>query len=134
MITLQKVWLYSIALLILSYTPDCHGQMASQMAPDKSQSPVAISSLPSGKLVALGGRGRLSLIEPGSGKVTVLKSTLGYFTPADMVAARVGEADAIFVALYNATQRRGMLAKYSLSGEELQTWVPRATVAGIAID
>jgi DNA-binding beta-propeller fold protein YncE len=125
--------LYQVALA-LWLCAQMQSQMASQAPSDKAQGPVAISALPSGELVVLGGRGKLSLIDPGSGRVRDLKSTLGYFTPPDMVAAHIGDQDSIFVALYNASLRRGTLAQYSLSGQQLRMWMARSSIAGIAID
>jgi DNA-binding beta-propeller fold protein YncE len=130
----KKIALYLIAAL----APGCLGrgqaQMASQAPPGKTQGPVAISALPSGTLVVLGGRGRLSLIDSTTGGVTLLKDSLGYFTPADMAAVRIGDADSIFVALYNTGLRQGLLARYSLTGAQLQTWFGRTAFAGVAID
>jgi DNA-binding beta-propeller fold protein YncE len=74
------------------------------------------------------------LIDTNSGRVTLLKDTLGYFSPADMAAVRLGNTDSILIALYNTVQRQGLLARYSLAGDQAQTWSARATFAGIAID
>jgi len=128
----KKIAFYSIAALMLGCVGSGRAQMTSQAPPGKAQGPVAISALPSGTLVVLGGRGRLSLIDSTSGGVTLLKDSLGYFTPADMAAVRIGDTDSIFVALYNTALRQGLLARYSLAGAQLQTWSARA--AGVAID
>ena len=130
----RKIALYVIAALLPGYLGRGLAQMASQAPPGKAQGPVAISALPSGTLVVLGGRGRLSLIDSTSGRVTLLKDSLGYFSPADMAAVRIGDADSIFVALYNTAARQGLLAKYSLTGAQLQTWFGRTPFAGVAID
>jgi DNA-binding beta-propeller fold protein YncE len=130
----KNIALYSIAALVLGGTGNGWSQMASQMPIGRSQGPVAIAALPSGTLVVLGKRGRLSLIDSNSGRVTLLKDTLGYFSPADMAAARMGNVDSIFVALYDTVGRPGLLAKYSLEGSQLQTWNARATFAGVAVD
>ena len=128
----KKIVFYSIAALMLGCVGSGRAQMTSQAPPGKAQGPVAISALPSGTLVVLGGRGRLSLIDSTSGGVTLLKDSLGYFTPVDMAAVRIGDTDSIFVALYNTALRQGLLARYSLAGAQLQTWSARA--AGVAID
>lgn len=128
----KKIAFYSIAALMLGCVGSGRAQMTLQAPPGKAQGPVAISALPSGTLVVLGGRGRLSLIDSTSGGVTLLKDSLGYFTPADMAAVRIGDTDSIFVALYNTALRQGLLARYSLAGAQLQTWSARA--AGVAID
>ncbi len=132
----KKTVLYSIASLVLGCAGSGRAQMASQVPLDKAQGPVAISALPSGTLVVLGGRGRLSLIDSNSGRVTLLKDTLGYFSPVDMAAVHVGDADSIFVALYNTTLRQGVLAKYSLAGSQVKSWFGRTGFAGagVAID
>ncbi len=128
----KEVALFVVVALVLACAGRGHAQMASQMPIDKAQGPVAISALPLGTLAVLGGRGRLSLIDTNSGRVTLLKDTLGYFSPADMAAVRVDNTDSIFIALYNNALRQGVLAKYSLAGRQLQTWYARA--AGVAID
>jgi DNA-binding beta-propeller fold protein YncE len=130
--SIKKIAFYSIAALMLGCAGSGRAQMTSQAPPGKAQGPVAISALPSGTLVVLGGRGRLSLIDSTSGGVTLLKDSLGYFTPVDMAAVRIGDTDSIFVALYNTALRQGLLARYSLAGAQLQTWSARA--AGVAID
>jgi DNA-binding beta-propeller fold protein YncE len=130
--SVKEIALFSIAALVLGCAGNGQAQMASQMPIGRAQGPVAISALPSGTLVVLGGRGRLSLIDSNSGRVTLLKDTLGYFSPADMAAARLGNTDSIFIALYNTVQRQGVLAKYSREGSQVQTWHARA--AGVAID
>lgn len=132
--SIKEIALHSIAALLLGCAVGGQAQMASQMPIGRAQGPVAISALPSGTLVVLGGRGRLSLIDSRSGRVTLLKDTLGYFSPADMAAARLGNTDSIFIALYNTVQRQGVLAKYSLAGSQMQTWFGRTAFAGIAID
>jgi len=130
----KKIAFYSIAALMLGCVGSGRAQMASQAPPGKAQGPVAISALPSGTLAVLGGRGRLSLIDSTSGGITLLKDSLGYFTPADMAAVRIGDTDSIFVALYNTALRQGLLARYSLAGAQLQTWFGRTAFAGVAID
>jgi DNA-binding beta-propeller fold protein YncE len=130
----KKSALYSMAALVLGCAGSGPAQMASQMPLGRIQGPVAISALPSGTLVVMGGRGRLSLIDAKSGRTTVVKDSLGYFSPVDMAAVHLGDTDSIFVALYNAVQRQGVLAKYSLAGSQVQTWSARSTFAGIAID
>jgi DNA-binding beta-propeller fold protein YncE len=130
--SVKEIALYPVVALVLACAGGGHAQMASQMPIEKAQGPVAISALPSGTLAVLGGRGRLSLIDTNSGKVTLLKDSLGYFSPLDMAAVRVGNTDSIFIALYNTTLRQGVLAKYSLAGNQVQTWYARA--AGVAID
>lgn len=130
----KKIAFYSIAALMLGCVGSGQAQMASQAPAGKVQGPVAISALPSGTLVVLGGRGRLSLIDSASGAVTLLKNSLGYFTPVDMAAARIGDTDSIYVALYNTALRQGLLARYSLAGAQTRTWLGRTTFAGVAID
>ena len=130
----KKIAFYSIVALMLGCVGSARAQMASQAPPGKAQGPVAISALPAGTLVVLGGRGRLSLIDSTSGGVTLLKDSLGYFTPVDMAAVRIGDTDSIFVALYNTALRQGLLARYSLAGAQLQTWFGRTAFAGVAID
>ena len=134
--SVKQIALYSIAALILARSGSGRAQMASQAPLGKAQGPVAISALPSGALVVLGGRGRLSLIDSTRGGVTVLKDSLGYFSPADMAAVPVGDTDSIFVALYNTALHQGLLAKYSLAGAQLQTWYGRTgfSFSGVAID
>ena len=131
--TLKSVCRCFTALFVLSFALHADSQMASQSM-DRAQGPIAISFLPSGKLVVLGGRGRLSVIDAGNRSAEPVKSSLGYFIPADMTAAHIADNDAVFVALYNAAERQGVLAQYSLSGEQIRTWTPRATIAGLAID
>src|SRR5580704_7040649 len=131
----RRFALCSLAGLVLGCASNEQAQMASQAPIGKAQGPVAISALSSGTIVVLGGRGRLSLIDSNSGTVTLLKDSLGYFSPADMAAVHLGDGDSIFIALYNSVQQQqGVLAKYSLSGAQLQTWSARASFAGIAID
>jgi hypothetical protein len=132
--TVKKIVPCSIAFLVLGCASSGRAQMASQVPLDKAQGPVAISALPSRTLVVLGGRGRLSLIDSNSGRLTLLKDTLGYFSPVDMAAAHIGDADSIFVALYNTAQRQGVLARYSLAGNQVKIWFGRTGFAGVAID
>lgn len=132
--SIKKIAFYSFAALVLGCAGGGQAQMASQAPPGRAEGPVAISALPSGTLVVLGGRGRLSLIDSASGGVTLLKDSLGYFTPADMAAVRIGDTDSIFVALYNTALRQGLLAKYSLAGGQVQTWLGRTAFAGVAVD
>src|SRR5271157_3000241 len=130
----KEIAFYPVIALVLACAGTGQAQMASQMPIEKAQGPVAISALPSGTLAVLGGRGRLSLIDTNSGRVTLLKDTLGYFSPADMAAVRLGNTDSIFIALYNTVQRQGVLARYSLTGDQIQAWNARAIFAGVAID
>jgi DNA-binding beta-propeller fold protein YncE len=132
--SVKQLALGLVAAASLGCVAPLQAQMASQMPSSKAQGAVAIATLPSGALAVLGGRGRLSLIDPSSGRVTVLKDTLGYFSPADMAAGRVGDTDSIFVTLYGAVERQGVLARYSASGEQVKTWNARAVFAGIAVD
>ena len=104
-------------------------QMASQQPLTKGQAPIAMSSLPSGGLVVLGSRGSLSVVTPGRGDIRHLKQSLGYYNPADMTAAHIDDNDVILVAMYSnygiaqqSVERRGILAEYSLSGQQLRTW------------
>src|SRR5260221_9006232 len=132
--TIKEIALCSIAALLLGSAGSGQAQMASQAPHGKVQGPVAISALRSGTLVVLGGRGRLSLIESNSGKLTVLKDTLGYFSPVDMAVVRQGNTDSILIAVYNTVQRQGLLVRYSPTGDQVQTWLARSTFAGIAVD
>lgn len=132
--SVKGIAILSIVALLLGFTGGAQAQMASQVPLDKAQGPVAISALPSGTLAVLGGRGRLSLIEANSGRMTLIKDALGYFFPADMVATHLNDTDSIFIALNNTLQRQGVLAKYSLAGKQEQTWFGRTGFAGVAID
>lgn len=123
-----------LAAAVLGCVVNVYAQMASQMPDTKGQGPIAVSALPSGPLAVLGARGRLSLLDANSGKETILKDTLGYFSPFDMTAGRFGNTDSIYVVLYSTVARQAVLAKYSLTGDQVQTWNARAMLAGIAID
>jgi sugar lactone lactonase YvrE len=109
--------------------------MVPQTLIEEGPGPIAISFLPSGTLAVLGGRGRISLIDMDSGKVTQLKDTLGFFFPANIAAVRLGDTDSIFVTLYSSAMQQGVLARYSVAGDQVQTWTAlRRIYDGIAID
>lgn len=103
--------------------------MASQQPLSRAQSPIAMSALSSGSLVVLGARGSLSIVNTENSEIRRVKQTLGYYNPADMAAAHIGQTDVILVAMYSnygiaqqSVERRGILAEYSTSGEQLRTW------------
>jgi DNA-binding beta-propeller fold protein YncE len=127
--TIQKPLLTFLLMVVLLITRLGEAQMASQQPLTKGQAPIAMSSLPSGGLVVLGSRGSLSVVTPGKGDIRHIKQSLGYYNPADIAAAHIDDNDVILVAMYSnygsaqqSVQRRGILAEYSLSGQQLRTW------------
>ena len=107
----------------------------------RKQAPIALSALPSGVLVILGTNGQLSVLQPETGALALIKKTLGYFTPVDMQAAHLPDGDSIFATMYTtlsgsqAVQRRALLVRYSLTGQEVRTWLIQGHLfTGLAVD
>jgi glucose/arabinose dehydrogenase len=146
-------WFCSSVLLIgiaaLSPSPQTapqtapqQGQMAQQAPVQRHQrSPIAMAALSSGQIIILGSHGGLTLISPGNGQQTLIKTSLGNFTPVDMTSARIGNADFLFVTMYwafssqSSQGNEGVIMEYSLDGQEVKKWMTLGrTYAGIAVD
>jgi DNA-binding beta-propeller fold protein YncE len=136
----RSVVLFSVACAVSSSSAQM-AQMGTMQSLHREQSPIAISTLPSGVLALLESRGGLAIFDLETGFKTPVKETLGNFTPLDMGAARLGNQDSIFVTMYwaissqSSQSNEGLVVQYSLQGQELHRWSVLGHIfGGLAVD
>jgi hypothetical protein len=123
-----RMQIVCLTILVLVRTLG-YAQMASQQPLSREQAPIAMSASPSGTLIVLGSRGSLSVVYAEKGVTIPIKQSLGYYNPADMTTANRAGRDVILVTMYSnyamtqqSAERRGILAEYSLAGEQTRVW------------